>query len=1013
MVFRAPGFPTVDGAPIDDELLDTALHDYEDRVERATSATELAERLRRPAGVLVLPYGSAFPVDAWPSIRDFLKSGGGLAVLGGAPFHEPVRSEGGAWVRGPRQAAFAHDLLIGPAEPVAIDPAWRSSDVPGKTASFLPPVPAGRTAWALTVRLATEKTYPDEHGSVGPRDGVMRPLAHVVDTSDVPRACPLVEIDRLRGSARGARWVFATTDAKLEAPLIGAIVGRALAGASELRVIPRHASVVAGAKARVELDVTLRPGRLDQGPSSVRVEIVDDAGKSVGGGDLALAAADETKSGTFVVDAPLAPGMYRVHVTDGRPRPARLESTAPRTASSAFWVKDEKLLTSGPKLGVSADWLRRSGRPFPVVGTTYMASDVHRDFLFEPNPGVWDADFAEMKRRGIELVRTGLWTAWSRAMRATPQSSGKVDERFLSALEAYVQTAARHGIVVCFNLFAFLPPAHGGTNPYLDPKSLDGQKAFVTELARRFKGVSWIHWDLINEPSYAPPSKLWKTRPIGDVHEAAAWKAWVQKRHGSSEGKLRALWRLPAGELYAVPADDDFEQAAVQIDRRPRRARDFREFTEDVVTSWARTMRTAIRDAAGADGLVPLVTLGQDEGGIHERPTQQLMADALDYTAVHTWWKNDDLLWDGVVTKVSGKPSLHQETGLMRLEDIDGAPWRSPEDAALLLERKLGYAFAGRGAGVIEWVWNVNPYMPIDMESTIGLYRPDGTAKPELDALTRFARFFQAAAAHLDDFEPDPVVLVIPHARAFLGRTGAIDATKHVVRVLAERFGVVPSAVSDLRLTADKLRNAKLVIVPSPDVLDEPAARALVEAARAGTKVLVSGAVEGDSYGQPAPSLVELGLLGPTRPVAMHEKSGWSASGWIAFEALLQESARRSEKTSDGRLGNRRSVWHEPLPIELGRDREPLVKLLGAALVAAKIPVSRSEGGVAGRVLLAPKAALLAVVNERAEPATRRLVVDGRPIDVPVGARASTLMLVGRPSGKLLASTASRSSTQR
>ena len=47
----------------------------------------------------------------------------------------------------------------------------------------------------------------------------------------------------------------------------------------------------------------------------------------------------------------------------------------------------------------------RDGRAFPIVGTTYMASDVHRDFLFEPNVDAWNADFADMKRRGINFVR--------------------------------------------------------------------------------------------------------------------------------------------------------------------------------------------------------------------------------------------------------------------------------------------------------------------------------------------------------------------------------------------------------------------------------------------------------------------------------------------------------------------------------------------------------------------------------------------------------------------------------
>ena len=153
----------------------------------------------------------------------------------------------------------------------------------------------------------------------------------------------------------------------------------------------------------------------------------------------------------------------------------------------------------------------------PVVGTTYMASDVHRKFLFEPNPHLWDRDFAEMARQGINFVRTGLWTAWSRAM----LDPGAPDENVLSALEAFVQTAARHGIEVCFTFFAFQPPAYGGANPFLDPRALEGQSAFLTLVASRFRGVGWVHWDLINEPSYAPADSLWTNQPVGERSNGA------------------------------------------------------------------------------------------------------------------------------------------------------------------------------------------------------------------------------------------------------------------------------------------------------------------------------------------------------------------------------------------------------------------------------------------------------------------------------------------------------------
>lgn len=997
LVFRAAGFPTVDAPAIDDSVLDAALSGLP--VDRASNVQELVTRLRvHDVDVLVLPYGSAFPVEAWPRIRGFLRRGGGLAVLGGAPFHEPVRAETGrpgAWLRGPRQTAFAHDLLIGPAEAVARPPNGKTRLALGveSDSGFSAAFPDPTTTWALTLRLATNKDMPDEHGSAGPRDAVARPLVHVVDAAGTPRGCPLLEIDHHRGDAAGARWVLATSDARLDAPVVRAIVSRALEGASELRGQPVRAAIEPGDQAHLRVTqrrFVVRKG--DELPATARVVVKDETGHEVYAADVTLAGTPESRTALVSIKAKLAPGLHHVII---EARGAGETALHPRVARTGFVVKDEKLFASAPKLSVTRDWLRKDGKVFPVIGTTYMASDVHRKFLFEPNPHVWDADFEAMQRRGVNFVRTGLWTAWSRAM----VDPGAIDENALAALDAFVHAAARHGIVVCFNFFAFLPPAFTGDNPYLDPRAIEGQREMLTLFATRYRGNGWVHWDLINEPSYAPRAALWSTRAIGDEHEKRAWAAWVKSKHGDDPAKLRALWHDPADDAMRVPRPEDFTQAFVQVARRPRKVRDFQEFTQDVVAGWAARMRDIVH-VAGQD---PLVTLGQDEGGIHERPTQQFLAASLDYTAVHTWWKNDDLLWDGVTTKVPEKASLHQETGLMRLEDVDGTPWRSPDDAARLLERKLAYAFAGRGTGVVEWAWNVNPYMPIDEEATIGLFRPDGTAKPELDPIVDLGAFFRAAAPLLDDFEVDPVVLVVPHARAFLGRTNAIDATKIVVRALAERFGVVPTALSDLRLTAARLKGAKLVIVPSADVLDEAAARAILDASHAGAKVLVTGPIEGDSYGLATPSLRALGVLGPSRPVAVHEKSAWSGTGWVAFEGLLQESVRRADKPSVASLSG--AVWHEPLALELAREREPLVRLLDAALSAASVPTSPGDWGLAARALTAPRAVLVVVVNERPERGTRRVNADGRAFDVPVAALGARLVLIERGTGRIVVAT--------
>ena len=98
-------------------------------------------------------------------------------------------------------------------------------------------------------------------------------------------------------------------------------------------------------------------------------------------------------------------------------------------------------------------------------------------------------------------------------------------------------------------------------------------------------------------------------------------------------------------------------------------------------------------------------------------------------------------------------------------------------------------------------------------------------------------------------------------------------------------------------------------------------------------------------------------------------------------------------------------MWHEPLPLEFAREREPLTRLLGAALTAAGIQTHPSDDLVAARVLLAPKAALIVCVNETADEAVRRVSVDGMPVEVPVRACGARLALVQRNRGEVLAET--------
>ena len=146
-----------------------------------------------------------------------------------------------------------------------------------------------------------------------------------------------------------------------------------------------------------------------------------------------------------------------------------------RTLRQGFWGQDAALLAEGEVITRSRDYFVKDGRPLPVVGMTYMTSDVARKFLFLPNVDVWDRDMAQMAKAGINWIRTGIWTAYRNMM----QVDGHVSEEVLRAIDAFILTAKRHGLQVTFTFFSFTPETWEGMNPYLDPQSVEAQKRFI------------------------------------------------------------------------------------------------------------------------------------------------------------------------------------------------------------------------------------------------------------------------------------------------------------------------------------------------------------------------------------------------------------------------------------------------------------------------------------------------------------------------------------------------------
>jgi hypothetical protein len=91
-VLSEPAFPAADSARPSTEQLNGLFP------RSLVSAEQLSSALASSSsGLLVLPYGSAFPEESWSAIKSFLDRGGNLLVLGGMPFTRAAYRDRQGW----------------------------------------------------------------------------------------------------------------------------------------------------------------------------------------------------------------------------------------------------------------------------------------------------------------------------------------------------------------------------------------------------------------------------------------------------------------------------------------------------------------------------------------------------------------------------------------------------------------------------------------------------------------------------------------------------------------------------------------------------------------------------------------------------------------------------------------------------------------------------------------------------------------------------------------------------
>ena len=848
VVLNEAGFPSADsaGPPAQFAALPGA---------RLASAGQLAPLLKDPnTRLLVLPYGSAFPEEAWPEIFAFLKNGGNLLVLGGRPFTRSAYHDATGW--------HLRDYSVRFTRPLMIDQYQTTPGSDGLQFQSNPDLPLNlsRFSWARAfspvIRLSSVDLY-HRGGAAGSIDARVDALAWGVKDSR-KLAAPAIEIDHLRNGFGGGRWVFLNSElasdfysGKASGDLVASLAELALRGSEEFNVHPVFPLYFPGEP--IQLEVDWHSSAASSGPLTVKIKSYPQD-QPQAGTDVAGAVPPDQP---LFLPAPKTPGL---HIIESQ----LLEGDKVRAIHhSGFWVRDQAFLHSGPRMTVNKDYFELDGQPLAVVGTTYMSAEFQRLYFDRPNVYVWDQDLSQIHAAGLNMIRTGWWTGWDKLC----NENGEPYERTLRTLEAYLMTARKNGLPVQFNFLAFLPDVLGGVNPYLDPEAVRRQKTLITSIVRRFHDVPWLAWDLINEPSIS--QHLWTMRPNGDPMEVEKWNEWLAKRY-PDRAALAAAWNLPVSEVQgtvALPEDIEFAGRGMYVGHNSLKVYDYYLFAQDVFSNWVHTMHDAIRDV----GSQQLVTVGQDEGGIQDRLSPAYWGQYVDFTTNHSWWLNDYVLWDSLLAKQPGQTLLIQETGLQRELNLNETARRTPENEAALLERKIATSYI-QGSGAIEWLWNTNSYMTESNETPIGAVFPDATEKPEATLLRGYAGFSKSLSPHLRNQQLPSVAIVTSQAAQFSVMQGLqLEAQQKAVRALAYNDRLAAYAIAENQI--DKLGTPKLAILPSAQSLTDKAWRALLQYANQGGILLITGPVDYDEHWQHTGRAAQLKVEAQTEPLVYHNAS--------------------------------------------------------------------------------------------------------------------------------------------
>ena len=300
-------------------------------------------------------------------------------------------------------------------------------------------------------------------------------------------------------------------------------------------------------------------------------------------------------------------------------------------------------------------------------------------------------------------------------------------------------------------------------------------------------------------------------------------------------------------------------------------------------------------------------------------------------------------------------------------------------------------------------------------EAPIGALRADGTEKPEATVMRDFAGFAKSLHGHLRNPRQPSVAVVTSQAAQFSVLADLqLEAQQNAVRALAYRLQLTPCVIAENQIA--KLGGPQLVILPSPQSLNESTWQALLAYVRGGGNLLITGPVSRDEHWQFRDRPRDIGLAAQIEPQSYRsaEIRLLNKTVPLAFDQQKQ-SALEALRFNDGATWKeiptaRGKIFWSSYSAELAQGLDAATAVYGYLLTTLKIKpafelLSALPAGVLISATELQDSVLYILESENAEDAAVDLhdAITGTRLTLKLPAQHAAMALIGKQEKAVIA----------